>query len=123
MAKKVLQTGKFKFEGTEYPVTAFDFTEAYDEVDVTDTGTSGDGREFLGSRANRTFTVTMWMEAGDADLAMNVDQASTEIDFEGKVYAGTVRLLQKTNSASIDAGVQQTYNGRFQGAVTVTPEA
>ena len=68
MAKKVLTTGKFTFNSVEYKVTDVRFEENYNEIDVTDTGTSGDGKEYLGGRAERSFTVTIWMQAGDADI-------------------------------------------------------
>jgi predicted secreted protein len=121
MAKKVLKTGKFTFNSVVYPVTDMSIEESFDEIDVTDTGTTGDGKEFLGGRANRSFSVTVWLDSQAADIPLSTEAAG-EIDFEGKKYAGQMILLSKTTEGSVDAGIQQTYSGRFNGAVTVTPE-
>lgn len=122
MSKKIFKTGALSFSGSSYVVTAFNYAENYGEIDVTDTGTSGDGKEYLGSRAERTFTVSLFMEVTGSDLTMN-SSAPLEMDFEGKTYAGTGSMLTKTVDASIDNAVEVTYTGRFNGSVTVTPEA
>lgn len=121
MGKEALTTGKFTFNSTSYDVTNFLYNETYGEIDVTDTGTTGDGKEYLGSRAERTFEVGIICDVTDADLTMNTEYTAT-IDFEGKTYAGTAILLSKAITASIDDAVRATYSGRFNGTVTITPE-
>ena len=121
MSKKVLTTGKFTFNSVAYGITRLRFGETYNEVDVTDTNTSGDGKEYLGGRAERPFEVDLWMDAGVADLTMNSSK-TLEMNFEGKKYSGTAILLEKTSEASIDEGIKQSYRGRFSGTVTTTPE-
>lgn len=120
MSKKGLTTGKFTFDSVAYAVVDLRFGEQYNEIDVTDTGTSGDGKEFISTRADRSFTIGIWMNVAAADLAMNSPKTA-EIDFEGKKYSGTVILLSKENEGAIDNGIKQTYIGKFNGAVTVTP--
>ncbi len=120
MAKQALKTGLLTFNSQTYPVLSMDFNEAFNEIDVTDTGTTGDGKEYLGSRAERNFTVELWMQDNQADLALNSAQAG-ELDFEGKTYAGTMIFLTRNTNGAIDAGIKQTYTGRFNGAVTTTP--
>jgi len=122
MAKEAFTTGKFTYSGTAYDVTSLNFSENYGEIDVTDTGTTGDGKEYLGGRAERTFTINVFMDTGAADIVMNTESDIT-IDFEGKTYEGSGSLLTMTADGSIDAAVAQTYTGRFNGEVTVTPQA
>ena len=121
MSKKALTTGKFTFNAVEYGVVSLDFQESFGEIDVTDTATTGDGKEYLGGRVERSFTMEMWMDSQAADIAMNSAQTG-ELDFEGKTYAGTIVLLTRNSNGSIDSAIKQTYTGRFNGAVTVTPE-
>lgn len=118
--KKVLTTGKFTFNSVAYAITRLRFNEAYSEVDVTDTGTTGDGKEYLGGRAERTFEVDLWLDIAASDLTLNSALALV-MDFEGKTYSGTAVLLEKSSEASIDEGIKQTYRGRFNGTVTVSP--
>lgn len=122
MAKQALKTGKLTFNSVEYGVVSMDFNEAFSEIDVTDTSTTGDGKEYLGSRAERTFTVEVWMQDNAADIALNSAQTG-ELDFDGKTYSGTMIFLTRNTNGAIDAGIKQTYTGRFNGAVTTTPAA
>ena len=122
MAKKSLATGKLTFNSVEYGVVSLDFNEAFGEIDVTDTSTTGDGKEYLGGRVDRTFSVELWMDVNAPDIAMNSPQAG-ELDFEGKTYAGTMIFLTRNSNGAIDAGIKQTYTGRFNGSVTTTPAA
>ena len=122
MAKKALATGKLTFNSVEYGVVSLDFNESFSEIDVTDTSTTGDGKEYLGSRAERTFSVELWMDVNSADIALNTPAAG-ELDFEGKTYAGTFIFLSRNSNGAIDAGIKQTYTGRFNGSVTTTPAA
>lgn len=121
MAKKVLTTGVFTFNSVDYVVTALRFNEIYGQVDVTDTGTTGDGKEYLGGRAERSLTIELWNDVASADAPMNTEYAAV-INFEGKTYGGSAILLEKATEATIDNGVKTTYTGRFNGTVTVTPE-
>ena len=120
MAKSVLTTGTFTFNSIEYGVTNMETTKSADEVDLTDTKTSGNEREYLGGRQERTLSIEMWKDATEADPTLGSALAG-EIDFEGFTYAGDVILLEITQRAAIDNGVQLTVSGRFTGTVTETP--
>lgn len=122
MAKEAFQTGSFTSGGVTYAVTTLNYSETYGEVDVTDTSTTSDGREYVGTRAERTFSIGLFMDTSEADVVMNTASAIT-IDFEGKTYVGSGSVLTKTVDASMDGAVAATYTGRFNGAVTVTPVA
>lgn len=121
MAKDSLTTGKFTFNSTEYDVTNFSYNEDYDQIEVTDTGTTGDVKEYIGGRAEKSFELGLICDLTDADLTMNTEYAAT-IDFEGKTYAGNAILLTKAITATIDDAVKATYTGRFTGTVTITPD-
>ncbi len=120
MSKAVLTTGDFTFNAVVYVVTDMSMDVSYSEVDVTDTGTTGDGKEYLGGRAERTFSIDLWLDKNAADPPMKTEYAAT-IDFEGKTYAGNAILLSKSVQGSIDNGIKLSLSGRFNGAVTETP--
>lgn len=120
MAKTVLTTGTFTYNSIVYGVTNMETTKSADEVDLTDTETAGNEREYLGGRQERTLSIEIWKDANDADPVIGVANAAI-IDFEGFTYAGDAILLEVTQRAAIDNGVQLTMSGRFSGAVVETP--
>ena len=83
MAKQVFTTGKFTLSGTEYGVTALSMSNKSNDVDVTDTDTSGSDKEYLGGRVERTFTADMWKDVTQANPTLGGTGASGELDFEG----------------------------------------
>lgn len=121
MAKKVLTTGKFTFNSVAYGVTNMEANKVAEEVDVTDTATSGNEREYLASRQSRNISVEMWKDVTLADPVLGTGYTG-ELDFEGFTYSGTIILLEISQSAAIDGAVQLTCRGRFSGTVTETPE-
>ena len=64
----------FSFNGTAYPVTSVDYSASFDQLDVTDTETTGDGKETILSRADRDTSVNMIMREDAAEL-LTVDPA------------------------------------------------
>lgn len=116
-------TGSFFKQGSQsYYLTGLEFGENYDSIEVTDTSTTGDGKEYLGGRAERTFKADLIMDVSGSDLTMNSSLATTA-SFEGKTYTGFGTLLTKTVQGSLDDAVKVSYDGRFNGAVTVTPRS
>lgn len=120
MAKNVLTTGKFTLNSVEYGVTALSMSKKSNDVDVTDTDTTGSEKEYLGGRVERTFTVDMWKDATEADPTLGGTGAAGELDFEGFTYAGTMILNEIVQSAAIDDAIKLTVAGRFSGTVTET---
>ena len=119
MAKDSLTTGKFTFNSVEYGVTSLEISRQADEIDVTDTATTGDGKEYLGGRVGRTFTVEMWRDTTVAAPPLNAEHAGI-IDFEGLQYSGQMIILSISTQASIDNAIKETVTGRINGAVTET---
>ena len=120
MAKEVLTTGEFTFNAVAYGVTSMEITKTADEVDTTDTQTSGNEREYLGGRQARNFTIEMWKDITAADPPLSTEYAGA-LDFEGFTYAGNMILLEIVTSAQIDNAVKLTVNGRTSGTITETP--
>ena len=120
MAKAIFTTGQFTFNSVEYGVTSFDMSKVAEEVDVTDTDTSGSEKEWLAGRQSREFTIEMWKDVNTADPALATEYAG-ELDYEGYTYGGNMILLEITNRAQIDQAIVLTIRGRFSGTVTETP--
>lgn len=121
MAKKVLTTGKFTYNSVVYGVTSMESVKSAEEVDVTDTDTTGNEREYLASRQSRTISIEMWKDVTLADPALATAYAG-ELNFEGFKYSGDIILTEISQNAAIDGAVQLLCSGRFSGTVTETPE-
>jgi hypothetical protein len=75
-------TGKtidFTFNAVQIPVTSIDYNVNYDELDATDSETTGDGRETEVSRASRATAINGIVRQEDADVLTTnpVKQAAT----------------------------------------------
>ena len=110
----------FKYGATTYYLTGLTFNESYDKIEATDTSTSGDGKEFITGRAERGFTADLIMNVSGSDAPL-ATQAAITCSFEGKVYTGSGSLYTKAVQGSIDDLIKVSYEGSFNGAVTVTP--
>ncbi len=121
MAKKVFKTGTFTYDSVVYGVTNMETAKTAGEVDVTDTQTAGNEREYLAGRQERTLSIEMWKDVTLVDPTLGSLLAG-ELDFEGFTYAGDIILLEITMRAVIDDGVQLAASGRFSGTVVETPE-
>lgn len=119
MAKMILSTtgSKMIFDGTTYYVTDLSYAENSSRIDVTDTGTTGDGTEFVYSRVERPITISMWKSSTADGPAIRTKKACT-IAFEGYSYIGSASFESKTVAASLDAGVKLDLSGVFEGAVS-----
>ena len=122
MSKAIFSTtgSFFQQNATKYYLTSLEFGESYDQIETTDTNTTGDGKEYLGGRAERTFKVDIICDVGVADLTMNSVLICTA-SFEGKHYIGSASLLGKTVQGSLDDAIKASYDGKWSGAVTVVP--
>ena len=112
----------FKYGATTYYLTDLTFNENFDKIEVTDTATSGDGKEYKTGRAERSFTVDLMYDSGSADLTLNTATGVTA-SFEGKFYLGQAALYTKTINGTLDSAIKASYEGSFNGSVTVTPAA
>ena len=122
MSKAIFSTtgSYFKQSSTTYYLTGLEFGETYDQIETTDTSTTGDGKEYLGGRAERTFKADLIMEVASASLTLNSSLATT-CSFEGRMYTGLATVLGQTVQGSLDDAVKVSYDGKWNGAVIVTP--
>jgi len=117
--KKVLTTGKVKIGVTEYPVTSVKVSRSLSKIDVTDTATTGNYKEYLPGREESTFSFDLFMGVNEDDISTGA-VAAIELDFEGKKYSGAAIIEKMDADGSIDAAITQSYSGTFTGTVTVT---
>jgi len=110
-------SSSFKYSSSTYYLTDLSYNEAYDRIEVTDTSTTGDGKEYKSGRAERSFTVDVMYDTASADIPLNTAAAITA-SFEGKTYIGTGALYSKTITGTIDGVISATYEGAFSGLVT-----
>jgi len=104
--------------GTKYWLTSLTYNEAFDKIDATSTDTSGDGKEYLPGRAERTFSAEIIMNASGSDITLN-SQTPITASFEGKRYLGLGTLYTKAINGSLDDVIKAQYEGSFDGAVTI----
>jgi len=120
-SKSIFSTvsSSFKYAATSYYLTDLTYNENYDKIEVTDTSTTGDGKEYKTGRAERSFTVDIMYDSSSVDIPLNTP-AGLQIFFEGKAYRGTGSLYTKTITGTLDSAIKASYEGSFNGAVTAS---
>jgi hypothetical protein len=104
-------------------VVSFKFTESYGEFDATDTGTSGDGTEFIVGRAKRTSSIEVIMQDTVADLLTNNPTAVAVVLTlgSGLTITGNAIFTKKgINSIAKGDMVKVAYDMSWVGSVTIT---
>jgi len=101
-------------------LTDLSYNDNYDEIDITDTGTSGDLKEYTGGFRDVSVQFTVILDPTASDITMNTN-ASASVYWEGKTYTGNMRILTKGNSGSIGSAATQQYTGRFTSDPTEAP--
>lgn len=117
MAKTAFKNSTFTFNSTEYYLTSMSDNESYGEIEVTDTGTTGNGKEFVAGRQQFDVTIEVIEDPTVADITLGTE-ASGEADWEGKTYTGDFIFLTRAKSGSIDDKIVNSYTGHFNGTVT-----
>jgi len=125
MSKQILATGLFAYQidtnlYKAYGVTNLSLDKNLNEVDLTDTLTTGDEKEYQASRQEVPFTVEIWKQVDEADPPIGSIISDVRIDFEGYEYSGSAIFLSIKNSVAIDDGIKMTIEGRFTGGMTET---
>jgi len=110
----------FVFDSIAYGVRSFNLNEAYNEADVTDSDTSGDGDETCVTRAVRTSNIVLVAQNDQADLTLATSLATTLQFKTGLTATGNLRLESVSHTNQIDETQEQSYDGTWQGAVTQT---
>jgi len=122
MPKSEFARGTVRFDGVDYGATDLTIDETWTEIDVTDTESTLQESEFLGGRRSYNISFTTFKNAGTADLAMNDGKTAiiTVLDSAATftTYTGTLILLTKNITGTIDDAVKVSYSGRVTGALT-----
>jgi len=93
---------KFLFDGKEYPVQSADFSVEYDTSNVTDSSTSGNGKEFMVGRADRSINIETFLFAVNGAQLISGDELEKD-----KIY----RVDQQGENLAYDVGFIFTANG------------
>jgi hypothetical protein len=112
MSKVAFRESYLVFDGDTYYLTDMSLSDNFDEIDVTDTGTEGQFKDFVGGFRDATVQFTIILDPTASEPAMNT-LASASANFEGMTYEGNLRLLTKTVSGSVGSAVTVQYTGRF----------
>ena len=121
MSKAIFSTtgSKVTFAGTDYYPTDVTFDETADKVEVTDVGTSGDGREYIYTRKTREFSADIFYDPTVADIVLATKSPMT-LRFENALIVGSGSMEAINKVGSVDDGMKITYKGVFEGAVSTS---
>lgn len=118
-------TGKdmaLTYDGADYPVTQIDYSEQYDELDATDSSTTGDAKETEVSRADRETKISAIVRDDEADmLSTSPVKKSAKLEFNSSCYAeGYVIGTQKNIVDNVNDIAKIDYSFKWQGKPTET---
>lgn len=113
-------TGKtmvYSFDGNSVPCSSVDYNIIYDELDVSDNETTGDGKETIVSRAERETKLSLIMRSEDADLLTEnpVPTAAVITFASGQTVTGTVIPISKEPSDESVGKAEVNYTFKWKG--------
>lgn len=103
---------------SDVPVTDADFTETYDELDGTDSETTGDGKETIVNRADRESKVTGIMRVGTDISGASYLPATLQIDTDTSI-AGYVKRTQRHIIDATTDFAKRDYTLKWRGVPTI----
>lgn len=89
-----------------------------DEIDVTDTLSAGNSKEFIAGLVDRTITFSMWFKDDENDRMTIGDTKAFEMILSGKKFSGTLVITGDDIDASLKDAVKVSYTARITGALT-----
>ncbi len=118
-------TGKdmsFTFNSTEIPATSIDVSTKYDQLDGTDTETTGDASETIVSRADRESKVSGIVRSESADiLTTNPTPQNATVQFaSGQTIGGKVIPVSKEIADEVNGYAKVDYTFKWRGAPVET---
>jgi predicted secreted protein len=122
-AAGVAQVGaamNFNFDGTDYKLIDASFEETFEEIDSTDSGTSGDGTDFEVSYAARKSTLSMFIADTTAEIVRKVAETATLTFATGHTAAGDFRPESINYGNEVKNMAKVDVSGSWQGTVTQT---
>ena len=115
-------TASFNYNSTEYKVTDVDFTETFEEVDTTDSGTTGDGTEFQPAFADRKSKIDLWIQDTIPSIPRGASAPSALAFGTGVSLTGNFRPETMANQGEVKGAQKQTISGTWQGTVAEIPD-
>lgn len=103
---------------TEKAVTDVNMDQQADEIDVTDSMSAGDSKEYLSGLVNRSISFGAWFKDDDADPLDVGDTSAFELVLGAKKYSGNLVITKANVSAQMSDAVKYSYTARISGAVT-----
>lgn len=110
----------FNFDSTDYKLIDASFEETFEEIDSTDSGTSGDGTDFEVSYADRKSNLSMFVADTTAEIARKVAEAATLTFATSHTAAGNFRPESIKYGNEVKGMAKVDVGGTWQGAVTQT---
>ena len=93
--------------------------ETADEIDVTDSESTGDAREYLSGFIGRSLTYSKWYLDDDTPLDLG-DTEPFDWAMGAKSLAGTILVTGRTLGATREDAHRWTYTCRITGATTLS---
>lgn len=109
------------FDGQSVPSTSISFEESYNEIDVTDNATSGDGTETLVGLAKRTSKVSAWIIATVADLVLAIEKTATLTFATGISVTGDAIILSKSTQGEVNGAAKNDYTISWNSVTKTFP--
>jgi len=108
-SKMVGKEATLSFDTTPYSLIDFDYQHNGDNLDVTDTGTPGDGFEFLAGRVGRASKITLWALSTDAHpVRSNTAKACVLTLKSGENITGTAKILNVDEGVEVNGAMKYT---------------
>ena len=103
---------------TEKAVVDVKMTQQAGEIDVTDTMSAGDSKEYLSGLVDRSLTFGAWFKDDETDPLDVGDTSAFELIIGGKKYSGNLVITGADLDATMSDAVKYSYSARITGAVT-----
>jgi hypothetical protein len=118
--KNTGKTLEFSFNSVNVPLVSADININFDQLDVTDTSTTGDGSETLISRADRESKITSIMRSESADLLTTnpVAQVGVLTFNTGQTITGSIIPVSKEITDEVSGYAKVDYTFKWKGAPT-----
>lgn len=116
-AKLTGKTMAFNFNSADVPLVSADISIKYDQLDVTDTATTGDGSETIVSRADRESKISGIVRSEVADLLTTnpIQEAATLTFNTGQTVVGKIIPVSKSIADEAAGFAKVDYSFKWYG--------
>ncbi len=91
-----------------------------DDIEVTDSLSAGDSKEFMAGLIERTISFSMWFRDEETNRIEIGQTVPFEMTLTGKKYTGTAVITEEDLDATMKDAVKVSYNGRITGVLTLS---